>query len=146
MERADAEAIVATLRRANDLVANSVGQVKALSPETPFLSYRSLAGNIMASLFDIVDPLWRQWPELEPDIMKEPGGYDPARFRITPEAAEAILATMRQLETHLLAVETRLRGLPSAPQVQSALESLAEVRRLQARARHQATRDQPSRE
>jgi len=143
MNRTDAERAIAILRQANDLVSSSVGQVHALTPETPYLVYRSLAANIMGALFDLVDPLWREWPDLEPEIMKQPGGYDPAHYRVTRAAASEMLTTMATLEEHLLRLEEQVRSTGVQEDMAFLGKKLAEIRELKDRVVARALRDVP---
>ena len=71
---------------ASHVVDSSCGQVEQASPTAAADIYRCRAGRLMGYLFlNVLDPIWREFPELEPAEMKADDG--PMKAYELPEAA-----------------------------------------------------------
>jgi hypothetical protein len=52
---------------------NSIRRVLETCPEEEFKAYRQTIGRIMGSIYlDVMQPIHRQYPELEPEEMRRP--------------------------------------------------------------------------
>ena len=73
MDRQVAEEIVALMRECSDKFNCSVQRVKDSCTEQEFLDYRKAIGAMMGGMyFDILWPIFKEHPELEPETMKSP--------------------------------------------------------------------------
>lgn len=60
------------MRECSALLNESIRRVMETCPDEEFKEYRRVIGRIMGSVyFDVLEPIYRQYPELEPDELKK---------------------------------------------------------------------------
>ena len=61
------------LRHCSDTLNDSIRRVMDTCPEEEFKAYRRVVGHIMGSIYlDVLQPIHRQHPDLEPEELKGP--------------------------------------------------------------------------
>lgn len=74
LEHAQAEKLCAIVLTLSARVNDTILWVREECDDAEFIAYRRRAGSVMGYLYlELERPLWRQYPDLEPAEMREPG-------------------------------------------------------------------------
>jgi hypothetical protein len=79
--------------------------------------------------FNLLFPIWREHPHLEPADLKEPSGYDPRDFMIPPAAAEEALRALARAHVLVEMIRTRIEQEPNEQERNTYLAGLKSVTR-----------------
>jgi hypothetical protein len=92
MHRDDAEKLSVLLLRIGGYLNQSTAFVRDHDDEAEFLEYRRVVGKLMGDLYlDLMEPLWRRFPELRPDDMDGP--YKTSKEMYEPLFYDYVTAT-----------------------------------------------------
>ena len=98
---------------ASHIVDSSCAQVEQASPAAASEIYRRRAGRLMGYLFlNVLDPIWREFPELEPAEMKADGGGMKA-YQLPEAAVEIGVRVVDQVKALLAQATDVVAALPS---------------------------------
>jgi hypothetical protein len=128
MKKEIAAEVARLAREASGVVDLSVATVGGLCSEKAGGLYRSAVGHAMAEMaFNLLFPIWRQHPDLEPDSMKGPSTFDPREFRMPAAAAKEALEALSKARALMDEVRARLEQEPDHQERQAYLNGLAKV-------------------
>jgi hypothetical protein len=71
--KATASEVEKKLRQCSDILNESIRRVMETCPDEEFKAYRRVVAQIMGSMYlDVMQPIHRQYPDLEPQDLREP--------------------------------------------------------------------------
>ncbi len=98
---------------ASRILNASCASVEGISPQEAYHVYRRRVRGVMGYLFtNLLDPIWREYPDLEPQEMRTAGESPRELHRLPPAAVQVGQDTVHQVRALLAEAAAELANLP----------------------------------